>query len=171
MILHGKNFAPFISSSKIQLRVAEIAKQIADEYNEKNPLCLVVLHGAFMFAADVLQHIPFPIETAFVKIKSYTGMQAGEITHYSGIPDVAKRHVIILEDIIDTGNTLAFLIHEIKKENPASVFSIALVQKQIERKIAADVTGFVIPDVFVVGYGLDFNETGRNLPDIWQATE
>lgn len=171
MILHGKNFIPFIPSSKIQLRVDEIAGQITNEYSGKNPLCLVVMHGAFMFAADVLQHIPFPIETAFVKIKSYTGMQAGEITQFSGLPDVANRHVIILEDIIDTGNTLAFLIAEIKKVNPASVFTIALLQKQIERKISADVTGFNIPDVFVVGYGLDFYETGRNLPDIWQATE
>ncbi len=171
MILEDKHFIKYISNEQIQSAILKLGTEISDMYAAKNPLCIVVLQGAFMFAADLVKHFQYPVEIVFIKIKSYTGTQSGEIIHNENLPDVTNRNVIIIEDIIDTGNTLQYLMKNIKQQSPASVFTIALLQKQIEKPISADRVCFKIADTFVVGYGLDYNEIGRNLKDIWQLAE
>lgn len=171
MILHDKHFNKYINHEQIQTAIFTTGVEISDMYADKNPLCIVVMQGAFMFAADLVKHFQYPVELAFFKIKSYTGTQSGEIIHNENLPDVTDRHVIIIEDIIDTGNTLQFLMNAFQTQAPASVFTIALLQKKIKRTISANRFCFEIPDKFVVGYGLDYNELGRNLKDIWQLVE
>lgn len=171
MILEDKNFIKYISSEQIQSAILKLGTEVSDMYAAKNPLCIVVLQGAFMFAADLIKHFQYPVELAFIKIKSYTGTQSGEIIHNEHLPDVTNRNVIIIEDIIDTGNTLQYLLENIKLQSPASVFTVALLQKQIEKPISTDRVCFKIADAFVVGFGLDYNALGRNLKDIWQLAE
>lgn len=171
MILGDKIFKKYIASEQIQPAARKLGTAIAGEYADKNPVCIVVMQGAFMFATDLLQQFQYPVETAFVRVSSYTGTASGNIAPVTSLPDVANRHVIIIEDIIDTGNTLQYLTRALQALSPLSVVTVALLQKQIDRTLSADRYCFEIPDVFVVGYGLDYNGNGRNLRDIWQLAE
>jgi hypoxanthine phosphoribosyltransferase len=168
-------FVPYIHKAEIEKKVAEIAGNISQHYQEKVPLFLVVMNGAFMFAADLIRKLDFPAEVVFIRVKSYHGTQStGEAKIY--MPDDAElkdRHVIILEDIIDTGNSMSFLLPELQKKQPASLALTAILVKPeaLQHDIAIDFPGFEIPNKFVVGYGLDYNGIGRNLEDIYQLSE
>lgn len=169
------HFVPYISKTDINQKVNEIAGQISSVYQEKVPLFLVVMNGAFMFAADLIRKLDFPAEVVFIRVKSYHGMKStGEAKIY--MPDdvdLQDRHVIILEDIIDTGNSMSLLLSELQKKQPASLALTAILVKPdaLQHDIAIDFPGFEIPDKFVVGYGLDYNGIGRNLKDIYQLKE
>jgi hypoxanthine phosphoribosyltransferase len=160
-----------ITADQIQEKVKVLADEIATDYRDKNPVLVGVLNGAFVFLADLMRRLELPCTVDFVAWSSY-----GKDTSSSGVfrimkdleTNVESRHVIIVEDIIDTGLTLHYLLDTIRARKPASVKVVALLDKPSRRRIdaKADYLGFQIPDAFVVGYGLDFAQSYRNLPFI-----
>ena len=162
----------YISAEEIEAKVQEIADSIREDFHEKYPMFLVVMNGAFIYAADLIRKLDFPCELNFVRIKSYHGTEStGEIDIY--MPpnlDLKDRHIIVVEDIIDTGNTMAAFIPILQSHFPASVSLSSILVKPEAHKhdIVTQYPGFVIPDKFVVGYGLDYDGMGRNLKDLYQ---
>lgn len=173
--LHDKRFVPYLSKEKIAARVHELGASLGAEYEGKRPMLLGVLNGSFIFAADLFREMDIDAEICFVKLSSYSGTDStGTVTTTIGLTeDLTDRHVIVVEDIIDTGRTLSQFIPELRNMNAASVKLVTLLSKPEARKVAleADHTGFVIPDKFVVGYGLDYDGLGRNLKGIWVLGE
>jgi hypoxanthine phosphoribosyltransferase len=159
-----------LSEEQIQAKVKELAAQISAEYAGKDPVFVGVLKGVVIFFADMVRNIDIPCEIDFMSIASYSG------TTSTGRTDIRKdvsvdikgRHVVILEDIFDTGNSLTFTVEYLKSKGAKSVKICTLLDKPSRRKpgitLQADYVGFVVPNAFVVGYGLDFNEKYRNLP-------
>ena len=160
----------------IERKVEELAKEIKREYEGKNPILIGVLKGSFIFLSDLIRRLDFPLEVDFVEVSSY-GMgkgSSGKIRVRKGIrSDIKNRHVLIVEDIVDTGLTTKYLIESLKKKKPASIKLCSLLSKPSRRKVHVDIDflGFEIPDKFVVGYGLDFAEKYRNLPYITEVEE
>jgi adenylate kinase len=169
--LHGLKFMMLVSSRKIQGAVSGIAKKINRDFKNQNPLFLAVLNGSFLFAADLLRKIKIECEISFIKVSSYSGTAStGKINTLIGVNEnLNKRPVIILEDIVDSGNTLEAVMSEIKKHNPDTVCVATLFFKPgtYRKKIPLDYIGLKVPDKFLVGYGLDYNGQGRNLEDIY----
>jgi hypoxanthine phosphoribosyltransferase len=169
--IHDKLFEPFILSDEIDNRIKFIAADIRDEYADKNPLFLAVLNGAFILAADLLRQIPFQSEISFVKISSYLGTQSTEnIKELIGFTEnLTNRHVIIIEDIIDTGLSMKHILDQVSSYQPASVRVATLLWKKaaLKHPVRIDYVGFEIENKFVVGYGLDYDGIGRNLPHIY----
>lgn len=169
------SFIKYIDAREIEKKVQEIADTIREDYHEKYPMFLVVMNGAFIYAADLIRKLDFPCELNFVRIKSYHGTEStGNIDIY--MPpniEIKDRHVIIIEDIIDTGNTMSAFIPELEKNLPASItLSSILVKPDAHRHpIVTHYPGFIIPNKFVVGYGLDYDGMGRNLKDLYQLYE
>lgn len=166
-----KHFSLFIHNTQIQEKITAIAEEIAKEYGDKNPVFLCVLNGAFMFAADLMKQVNIPVEVSFVRLSSYDGTRStGKVKTLLGLnADISGRHVILVEDIIDTGKTLHELLPLVAQHQPASVKLASVLSKPDARthQVHIDYTGFEIPDKFVVGYGLDYNGYGRNLPHIY----
>jgi hypoxanthine phosphoribosyltransferase len=164
-------FTPFITRDEIDPLVTRIAAEINADYAGKNPLFLPVLNGAFIFAADLLRKISIPCSVSFVKYASYSGMQTTEkVRILIGLnEDIAGRHVIIVEDIVDSGITMDYLLKEMRNFNPASVRLACLFLKPeaFIKDFPIDYLGMKIPNRFIVGYGLDYNGYGRNLPQIY----
>lgn len=160
-----------ISREAIQERIAEMALQVSKDYAGKNPLLVCVLKGAVIFLADFVRCLEIPAQIDFMAVSSY-----GASTKSSGVVRILKdletsiegRHILIVEDIIDTGLTLKYLAENIGSRGPASLKIVTLLDKPDRRKVSieADYCGFKIPDRFVVGYGLDFNEQYRHLPQV-----
>jgi hypoxanthine phosphoribosyltransferase len=173
--LHTKNFRLFLSKQQIAERIAQLSTQLNADFIDKQPLFLGVLNGAFMFCSDLLKEIQVPCELSFVKLSSYKGIEStGIVKELVGLnEDLSNRHVILVEDIVDTGNTLRHLRSDISIFEPASVSVVSLLFKPSAFKgdKHPEYVGFEIDDRFVVGYGLDFNGLGRNLPDIYQLSE
>lgn len=169
--IHGRKFMLLISSRKIQHAVSRIAKKIDRDFKNQNPLFLAVLNGSFLFAADLLRKIKIDCEISFIKVSSYSGTSStGNVSTLIGVSEnLNRRPVIILEDIVDTGNTLETVISEIKKHNPDGVRVATLFFKPeaYKKKITLDYVGIKVPNKFLVGYGLDHNQQGRNLKDIY----
>lgn len=174
MTSNNQNFEIFIQSGSIQKSVRQIANSIDRDYVGKNPLLIAVLNGAFMFAADLMKNLQINAEISFIKITSYDGMQQGEVNEKMGLGDhIDGRHVLIVEDIIDSGKTLTYILEKMEGLSPASVNVAALLHKSGGSKLRKGLkyVGFEIPDKFVVGYGLDYNGWGRNFNDIYKITE
>jgi hypoxanthine phosphoribosyltransferase len=173
--LHDLHFRPYLSEAQLQARIRELGQEIAADYQDKKPLFIGILNGAFMFTADLARACHFDADFAFVRLKSYEGTSSsGEVITMIGLKaPVEGRHLILVEDIIDTGRTLHAFLPQLQAQNPASVRIAALLSKPEARvqPLEADYTGFEIPNKFVVGYGLDYNELGRNLPAIYQLEE
>jgi hypoxanthine phosphoribosyltransferase len=173
--VHEREFEPFILSDAIALRVKAIAEQVSDEYEGKNPLFLAVLNGAFVFAADLLREINFQSEISFVKVSSYSGTQStGEIKELIGFTeDLKGRHIVIVEDIIDTGMSMQHILQQVRSLSPASVKVATLLVKReaIKVPVQIDYVGFEIESRFVLGYGLDYDGLGRNLCHIYVEKE
>lgn len=170
--LHDKEFRIFIPSEKIQKSIAEVARELNDNYKDKEtPLFLAVLNGSFMFAADLLKNIDFQCEISFIKLSSYSGTAStGEIKEVLGLSSSVKnREVIILEDIVDTGNTVAQLYDMLKKRGASSIKICTLLLKPdaYKKELPIDYVALKIPNDFIVGYGLDYNELGRQYKDIY----
>jgi hypoxanthine phosphoribosyltransferase len=169
-----KNFHPFLDRAAIAARIQEMGQVITEEYRGKNPLCLAVLNGAFIFAADLFREINTPTEICFVRLASYTGTSStGTVTTTAGLDkDIGGRHILIMEDIIDTGATLAHFLPSLQAQHPASVKIATFLSKPEARQhhIRADYIAFEIPNRFVVGYGLDYEGQGRNLPDLYELS-
>jgi hypoxanthine phosphoribosyltransferase len=170
-----KIFVPFISQEEIQKRIKELAIQINQDYQDKNPLFLSILNGSFMFASDLFMQITVPAEICFIKLASYKGTQStGHVITSIGLDsNVTDRHIIILEDIIDTGKTLHSFLPQIINQQPASVKIATLLHKPDATvyPLIIDYCCISIPNKFVVGYGLDYDGFGRNSREIYQLKE
>lgn len=171
--IDDKTFEPFIDYDLIEKRIRVLAIQINLDYENKVPIIIGVLNGSFMFMADLMKQIHISCEIAFLKVSSYHNMEStGEIKEEFGLNiDITNRDVLLVEDIIDTGNTLDYLIHKLKTRNPASikVASLLLKPDALQNKIdELTYVGFEIANDFVVGYGLDYNGIGRNTKHIYR---
>jgi hypoxanthine phosphoribosyltransferase len=166
-----KTFEPFLEQEEIQNIVSQMAKEMGVLKNE-NPLFIIILKGSFLFASDLLKALSFDAEITFMQIKSYQGTQSsGEIKDIMGVPmNLKDRTIVIIEDIVDTGNTLEYLYNRLSKENPKKIHIASLLLKPdvYSKEIPIDFVGKEIPNHFVVGYGLDYEELGRTLPQIYK---
>ncbi len=171
--LEDKSFKRYISEQKILDAITQIAEKINTDYSQKKPLIIPVLNGSFMFAADLAKHLTIACEFSFIKASSYKGLSStGSLTSLIGISEnIAGREIILLEDIVDTGNTLAKIIPSFMALNPASLSIATLLFKPdaLQTPIKIDYVGMSIPNQFIVGYGLDYNGLGRNLREIYQV--
>jgi len=158
-----------ITDDRIREKTAELGRKLTEDYRGKNPLLICVLKGGLMFLADLMREIRIPVEIDFMAVSSY-----GDATESSGVVrilmdldrNIGGRHVLIVEDIIDTGRTLNYIIENLRTRGPASIKVCTLLDKPARRilDIPIDYVGFEIPDRFVIGYGLDYGEIYRNLP-------
>jgi len=171
--LHDKSFSDYISEKEILEAVQIIAARINADYENKVPLFLAVLNGAFMFASDLLKEISIPCEIAFIRLSSYQKMQStGQVSEVIGLKeDIYNRHLIILEDIVDTGHTMNALLQNLNAKEPASVEIATLLLKPdcLQYSFQTKYIAKSIPNDFVVGYGLDYEGLGRNLRDIYKV--
>ncbi len=166
-----KKFAVSIPKEKILTEVKRVAAEINRDYAGRQPIFLAVLNGSFIFAADLLREVTLPCEISFVRLASYEGMgSTGEIREIMGLSvDVTNRPVIIVEDIVDTGLTMAHMLETLKKHNPGSIDICTLLLKPGKLQVNLDVRYccMQIPNDFIVGYGLDYDGFGRNTKDIY----
>lgn len=173
--VRDREFAVSIPEEKIKARVAEIAAQISHDLEGKCPLFLAILNGSFVFAADLLRGIDTPCEISFVRMASYEGTSStGDVKQLIGLKeDIKDRTVVIVEDIIDSGLTMVHLLDLLKEKQPAEIKIAALLVKPGNLKVNLDIPYccFEIPNDFIVGYGLDYDGEGRNLPSIYTVTE
>ena len=169
--VNGKTFRISIPEAEIKKRVKEVAEEISRDMEGKNPLLLGVLNGAFIFAADLMREMTIPCEVSFVKLASYQGTTStGKVTEVLGINEnLTGRHVIIVEDIVDTGLTMKRMIESLGTRNPASVSVCSLLVKPDKLQVELDLkyVAFKIPNEFILGYGLDFDQAARGLRDIY----
>lgn len=170
--INDKTFEIFIRKEEIQAEIASLAARLEADYAGKEVVFIAVLNGAFMFAADLMKQFRSPCEITFVKVSSYKGMNSsGRVDEVIGLNTVIKdKHVIIVEDIVDTGITMEKLFTLLSVEKPASLEIVTLLHKPEAFKGTHTPTyiGFSIPNKFVVGYGLDYDELGRNTEHIYQ---
>jgi hypoxanthine phosphoribosyltransferase len=167
-----KTFEPYLKEAAIQEKITELAGQLNQDYVGKRPLFLSILNGAFLFTADLFKQITIEAEVSFIKLASYKGTSStGNVITAIGLDiNVKDRHIIILEDIIDTGKTLHHYLPQLENMQPASVKIAVLLNKKeaLQYPVQVDYTCFDIPNKFVVGYGLDYDGLGRNSKDIYQ---
>ncbi|MBC8313926.1 MAG: hypoxanthine phosphoribosyltransferase [Bacteroidales bacterium] len=168
----GKVFRKFITREKIDQVVNTLAGRINSDYAGENPLLIGVLNGAFIFAADLIRKMEIPCQISFVKYASYTGTQSSKkVTELIGLNEEIKgRHILVVEDIVDSGITMDHLLKELHKYRPLSVrlACFCLKPDAFVKDFSIDYLGMEIPNDFVVGYGLDYDGYGRNLPEIYK---
>ena len=169
-----KNLTEIISSSAIKKRVNEIACDINSTYRSKLPLVIGVLNGSFIFLADLVRCLNIDVEISFIKASSYNGKQKSDIIKFDffNFDKIKGKDIIIIEDIVDTGDTLSKIRSKmINKANSITIAAFLLKPKKVKVNFEIDWVGFEIPDEFVVGYGLDYNQKFRNLKGIYQGIE
>jgi hypoxanthine phosphoribosyltransferase len=170
-----KTFKTSINEEQIKQRVKELAAQISKDFEGKNPLLLGVLNGAFIFAADLMRELTIPCEISFVKLASYQGtVSTGKVKEVFGVnEDLTNRHVIIVEDIVDTGRTMKQMVESLGTRNPASVHICTLFVKpdKLEEPLDIEYAAFSIPNDFILGYGLDYDQAARGLKEIYTLVE
>ncbi len=173
--VHDKYFVPYMEEAVLQNRIAELGKQIDADFAGKRPLFIAILNGSFMFASDLFKAISIEAEICFIKLASYKGTKSsGQVITAIGLDtDVVDRHVIVLEDIIDTGKTMNEFLPQLQNQQPASLKLAALLHKPeaTEYPVTIDYLGFSVPNKFLLGYGLDYDGLGRNLREIYQLTD
>ena len=166
-----KEFGPSITAAEILTQVRRVASEINRDYQGESPRFLVVLNGAFIFAADLMREISLPSEVSFVKLASYEGTSTtGTVREVIGLnTDITGRPVIIVEDIVESGITMAHMIDTLKKQNPKSIDICTLLLKPQKMEVKLDIryVAMEIPNDFILGYGLDYNGLGRGLKDIY----
>jgi len=171
IVINDKTFELFIPENKIASRIKEMAATINEDYKDLNPLFVAILSGSFMFASDLFREIEVHCGITFVKLSSYQGHKStGDVKELLGVPDsVNYKDIIIIEDIIDTGHTIRVLMDSIRQFKPNSIKIATLLYKENANitKEKVDYIGFDVPEDFLVGYGLDYMEIGRNLRDIY----
>jgi len=169
--LHDLSFSTSIPAERIAERVEQLGVDLNLDYENKNPVFIAVLNGAFIFTADLVRQFKGNCELSFVKLASYAGTESsGDIATRIGLEtEVRGRHVIITEDIVDTGNTMSHFLQELRELSPASIEIVSLLVKPdaLQHDLNIKYRGFEIPTDFVVGYGLDYDGLGRNYPDIY----
>ena len=173
--LHDKQFVPFISASEIDFAIAKMAALVAADFADEIPVFIGILNGSFMVVSDFMKQYTKPCEVSFIKMSSYDGTSStNHVKQLIGLDqDLSGRTVIVVEDIVDTGNTLVALKELFKKEK-VKHFKIATLffkPEAYKQDIKIDYIGIRIPNKFIVGYGLDYNGLGRNLPEIYQLKD
>ncbi len=173
--VQNKQFELFISEDEIRNSIKEVSQRMISDLHDKNPLIICVLNGVFIFAADLIRCFEFPCEVAFIRLKSYSGTNSsGKIIEINGlVEDVKGRNVVIIEDIVDTGNTIQYLKQNILSQQPESLRIATLFLKPEALQVDVDVDYVVmkIPNEFIVGYGLDYNGYGRNFRNVYKIKE
>jgi hypoxanthine phosphoribosyltransferase len=173
--LHDKTFVPFISSEELNFAIKNLAKQMDDDFFDEVPVFIGVLNGAFMVLSDLLKEYRGMCEVSFVKLSSYEGTQTtNQVKQLIGLNEnLEGRTVVIVEDIIDTGNTIEELkaIFKGKNVKHLKIATLFLKPDAYKKDIKIDYVGIRIPNKFIVGYGLDYDGLGRNLPDVYQLAE
>jgi hypoxanthine phosphoribosyltransferase len=172
--VRDKKFTLFLPEDVIQKGVASVADAISRDLKNENPLFICVLNGAFVFASDLLRRFDFPCETTFIRLKSYQGTKGGDLKEIHGLEeDIENRHVVIVEDIVDTGSTMYYLMEKLRKKKPASLRIATLLFKpdSLQLDVQPDYVALEIPNDFIVGYGLDYDGHGRNLKNIYKIKE
>ena len=173
--IHDREFVRTIPAEEIAQRVKGVAERINKDYAGKRPLLIGVLNGCFMFVSDLMKNIEVECEISFVKFSSYLGTEStGQVQEVIGLSESLEgRDVVVVEDIVDTGHTMHKMMQTLKKSNPASVEIASLFVKPARLQVPVDVKYalFTIPDRFIVGYGLDYDGLGRNLPDVYDVVE
>jgi len=173
--LHDKQFVPFISAEEIQFAIKQMAAQIEDDFVDETPVFIGVLNGSFMVVSDFVKKYKKPCEVSFVKMASYEGTTStNEVKELIGLnQDLEGRTVVVIEDIVDTGNTIAELKELIKKQNVKhfKIATLFLKPDAYKKDVKIDYVGIRIPNKFIVGFGLDYDGLGRNLPEVYQLKD
>ena len=172
IVVKDERFVPFISKEQIDARISLMGKQLDKDYKDLNPIFIGVLNGSFIFLADLMRHVQIPCEVDFVKLSSYGDQKVstGNVTTLKKVDArLEGRHIILVEDIVDTGLSMNYMLDQMKVHKPASVAVIALLHKKeaTVHPVSLDYVGFDIPNAFVLGYGLDYAQQGRNLGQIY----
>jgi hypoxanthine phosphoribosyltransferase len=171
--LHDLQFKRFISRRRIQQEVQRMAIALHHDLKNETPLFIPLLNGAFIFISDLARAYPGNCEISFVKLSSYAGTQSRKIiaTHFGLTESIEGRTIVIVDDVIDSGLTLQYFIQELKKQKPKKILVVALLVKPLALQYDLDVhyKGFEVGNEFLVGYGLDYDGLGRNMPDIYVA--
>ena len=173
--IKDKSFVPFLEPAELEKRIIELARVLDADYEGSNPLFIVVLKGAFLFAAELFKHLRIPCEVTFVRLSSYQSLESsGKVKQIIGLEEsVENRHVVIVEDIVDTGLTMAHLTAQLSQKGAASVEIATLLHKPdaLREDVSIRYLGFEIENRFVVGFGLDYEEQGRNLAGVFVIKE
>lgn len=173
--VHDKAFEPYLNEEVIAGKIKDIAAQINKDYAGKQPLFVAILNGSFMFASDLFKAITIEAEICFIKLASYKGTKSsGHVITAIGLDiDLIGRHVVVIEDIVDTGKTLSEFLPQLEHQQPASMRIAALLHKPEATvyPITVDYLGFAVPNKFLLGYGLDYDGFGRNIPCIYKLIE
>ncbi|MGP1476831.1 MAG: hypoxanthine phosphoribosyltransferase [Phocaeicola sp.] len=173
--IKDKRFTPFIKEETILKEVKRVATEISRDMAGKDPLFLSVLNGSFIFASDLMRNLTIPAEISFVKYSSYSGISStGKMKELVGLnTDITNRTVVIVEDIIDTGFTMKSLVETLKAKNPKEINICTLLLKPDKLEVSLDIkyVAIRIPNEFIVGYGLDYEELGRNYRDIYTIVD
>jgi hypoxanthine phosphoribosyltransferase len=172
VICNGETFKTYLTEDELQERVAELGDELAGKYEGKNPIFIGVLNGAYIFLSDLMRQVDISCEVDFLKLSSYGDekVSSGEVTDLKDIDaDIEDRHVILVEDIVDTGLSMNYLVDKLQKKNPESIATVTLLHKTeaTHHNVQLDYVGFQIPTLFVLGYGLDYAQKGRNLGQIY----
>jgi hypoxanthine phosphoribosyltransferase len=172
--VHDKTFVPYLDKNQIEEALTKMAQQMDADYAGKQPLFISILNGSFIFAADLFKKLTIEAEICFIKLASYKGTKStGQVLTAIGLDvDVNDRHVVVLEDIVDTGKTLHTFLPQLYHAQPASLTIASLLHKPEATvyEVPLHYVGFSIPNKFVLGYGLDYDGLGRNLPIIYQLS-
>lgn len=173
--IKDKTFEEYLSKEAIDTRIAELAAELNRDYAGKNPVFICILNGSFFFAADLLKQFEFECEITFVRLSSYKGLgTSGKVKILLGLTTIIKdRHVVIIEDIVDSGRTISQMLSLIENHETASVKVATLLFKKsaLVVDVKPDYVGFVVPNKFLVGYGLDYDENGRNLNELYVLSD
>ncbi|MCM0060299.1 MAG: hypoxanthine phosphoribosyltransferase [Algoriphagus sp.] len=172
--IKDKFFETYLSKEQLELRIQELGAQIRADFEGEELVLLGVLNGSFLFLADLVRAIPLPMTCEFIKISSYAGINStGKVTEVIGIPPtIAGKNIVIVEDIVDTGRSMAYLLEQVGIFSPKRVAIATLLFKKeaFSFNYPLDYVGFEIPNKFVVGFGLDYDGVGRNYPEIYQLS-
>jgi hypoxanthine phosphoribosyltransferase len=173
--VHDKTFTPYITVQQIDEQINKLAADINRDYAGKNPLFIAILNGSFMFASDLFKALTIEAEICFIKLASYKGTKStGNVITSIGLDEpLTNRHVIIIEDIVDTGKTLNEFLPQLFNQQPASLKIAALLHKPeaLQHPVKIDYLGFNVPNKYLLGYGLDYDGLGRNLKEIYRLVE
>lgn len=170
--INGEKFRIYLTHEEIQQRIKQLGIQISKDFKDKQPIFIGVLNGAFIFLADLMRYVTIPCEVDFLKLSSYGDekVSSGEVQDLKEInADIKGRHVILVEDIVDTGLSMKYLIEKLNRYEPGSLTVATMLHKAeaTSHDVQIDYAGFKIPNLFVLGYGLDYAQEGRNLAQIY----
>lgn len=169
---NGETFKIYLTEEELERRVADLGKELTEKYRDKNPIFIGVLNGAYIFLSDLMRNVTIPCEVDFLKLSSYGDekVSSGQVTDLKDIDaDIEGRHVILVEDIVDTGLSMKYMLNKLQQKDPASLATVTLLHKAeaTHHDVQLDYVGFKIPTLFVLGYGLDYAQEGRNLAQIY----